>query len=91
MQKVKFLITVMGIPHTRGTEFTAEAGWKGLITDEAFEILRWKRTFDNDPWIVALGVRSGSTTGSEAEDHHRVPRDYSDGYGNVVEAGERTS
>ena len=61
MRKVRFLVTVMGIPHVGGTEFTAQADTVGMITDEAFAILRWKRTFDNNPWIVDLGVRQDSS------------------------------
>lgn len=66
MKRVKFLSTVFGVPHVRGTDFTAEAGYIGLVTDEAFQALRDRRSFDNTPWIVSLGAES--ERGSESAD-----------------------
>ena len=58
MKRVRFLSTVFGVPHVNGTDFTAEAGYIGLITDEAFQVLRGRRSFDNTPWIVSVGAES---------------------------------
>lgn len=56
MKKVEFQTTVFGVPHVGGTDFTAEKGYRGLITDEAFKALRDRCSFNNDPWIIDLGV-----------------------------------
>lgn len=49
---VKFLVTVMGCPDGRGGDFTVQEGEERIVCDDTFEILRWKRTFANTPWIV---------------------------------------
>lgn len=80
MKRVKFLSTVFGVPHVRGTDFTAEAGYIGLITDEAFQALSSRRSFDNTPWIVSLGSESerrnqsvvGSTSDASKRDREVV-------------------
>ena len=64
MKRVRFLSTVFGVPHVRDTDFTAEAGYIGLITDEAFQALSNRRSFDNTPWIVSVGAQSSGRSDS---------------------------
>lgn len=90
MRKVKFLVTVMGIPHIGGTEITVQANKVGVITDEAYEILRWKRTFDNNPWIVDIGVRQDSPSARRrAGDFDLVSRINGNGNRDLGAASER--
>lgn len=59
-------------------------GEERLVSDETFEVLRWKRTFDNTPWIVNLIVRSERQHSEGGVSQHSVAGDNGDCDSNVV-------